>query len=211
MNYRLVIFDFDNTLANTPPKPRNQKEQRKMGWGGKDWWGSNASLPNGITFNSEVVEAFKKAKLDPNTRAVMMTGRRAISATRIREILEEQGLMGQWMTPGCERNKEFTHEEYYCGDFFSEPDYPTEWSKRQKKQVPINSTLVYKTYIIKKLMTPSVRHIAIWDDRQSHFKPFLALLAELRKQYSLKSTTFHKVFPPHSRGDVAKIKSFPAV
>ena len=92
---KLAVFDFDGTLANTPLKPQSKEEMDAMGWDGRDWWGSQASLPDGITFNDEVVRAFLEAKQDPETHAVLMTGRRGITADRVRQMLANQGLVGR--------------------------------------------------------------------------------------------------------------------
>lgn len=217
---KIAVFDFDGTLANTPMKPNSQEEIKKIGWDGRDWWGSHASLPDGITFNEEVVKAFMDAKQDPNTYAVLMTGRRGITADRIRQMLSNQGLIGrrqisplnkkalQKLTKHPDEDSHpHLHDEFYSGDFITEPDYP----RSGKKDKPDSSTLAHKTYIIeKKLMNNNIQELDFWDDRSDHIPHFIKLGMDLQKKWpNLKRVTMHRVYPPQSPGASAWVQHIP--
>lgn len=105
---KLAVFDFDSTLVNTPlPKMvKKGKEvvatsptwEEKTGekWPHKGWWGRKDSLNMDVfdmTVNQEVVDEFKKAKDDPNTLTVMMTGRVDSLSDEVKEVLKSEGLL----------------------------------------------------------------------------------------------------------------------
>lgn len=215
---KLAIFDFDRTLANTPNKPSSQEERDKMGWNGKDWWGSKASLSDGITFNDEIVKAFQEAKKDPDTYAVFMTGRRGILADRVRELLREKGLIGRRMISSTnekvlakakphssEQNDPYLHDEFYSGDWNTEPDYP-----RTKGKVN-DSTIAHKRYIIeKKLMNDNIQELHIWDDRSEHIPIFAKICRALLQEYpNLKKAIIHRVYPPEGSNSQAWVQHIP--
>ena len=113
MKTKLEIYDFDGTIANVPERPGQHDDKR--GWSGKDWWGSPQSLlpesEGGFyesSVNQEVVDAFKAAKADPNTDAIMLTGRRGIVAPYVRRILRANGLFGRRMI--ADENAESLHK-----------------------------------------------------------------------------------------------------
>jgi hypothetical protein len=216
---KLAIFDFDGTLANTPMKPQTKKEMDAMGWNGKDWWGSTASLPDGITFNEEVVEAFLIAKKDPQTCAVLITGRRGITADRVREMLLGQGLVGRRQVapsnkialskvkkhPGEDEHPHL-HDEFYCGDFSTESDYPKTTNGKAD-----GSTIAHKKYVIEqKLMNDNIQQIDFWDDRSDHIPHFIKLGMELQRRWpNLKQVTMHRVYPPQVPGATAWVQHIP--
>lgn len=217
---KLAIFDFDGTLANSPLKPESQEEKDRMGWNGKDWWGSQASLPDGVTFNEEVVRAFLEAKADPDTHAVLMTGRRGIISDRVRQLLAGQGLIGKRHVSPTNKKalKHLTkhdgeddepnpHDEFYSGDFITEPDYP----RSGKKNKPDGSTIAHKKYIIeKKLMHDGIVQIDFWDDRSDHIPHFIKLGMDLQKRYhNLQKVTMHRVYPPQHPNGRAWVQHIP--
>ena len=217
---KLAIFDFDGTLANTPMKPQSKEEADAMGWNGKDWWGSQASLPDGITFNDEVVRAFMDAKRDPKTCAVLMTGRRGVTADRVRQMLADQGLVGRRQVALSNKKalKHLTqhegedehphlHDEFFSGDFITEPDYP----KSGKKNKPDGSTIAHKRYIIEnKLMNNNIQEVDFWDDRSDHIPHFIKLGMELQKKWpNLQRVTMHRVYPPQHPSGRAWVQHIP--
>lgn len=203
---KLVIFDFDGTLANTPTKP--QAHEPKHGWKGKDWWGSPESLQppffNG-ELHDEVKQAFEAARRDPDTKTVLLTGRRGVVSPHVRNVLQTHGFFGKRMIPdsnkkaaqhhaGNEHPNESlpgSHEEFYSGDHSTEPDYPVYGKK------PDGSTIAHKAYIIKnKLVHNNLEQLDIWEDRPDHINPLTRVLLELQKHYPmLQKVTLHRVYP----------------
>lgn len=99
----LHVFDFDSTLFRSPVKPD--------WWPEKGWWSKPESLgppcvpekPGADWWVSSTVEAAKKAVSDPETYAVLATGRLAGKFhARMFELLSQQGLRFDevHLTPG---------------------------------------------------------------------------------------------------------------
>jgi hypothetical protein len=91
---RLEVFDFDNTLFRSPEKPAGWPE-------GKGWWGRPESLeapcvpeqPDESWWNAEVAAEARRAIDDPDTLAVLMTGRLVKRFTgRVTDLLRQAGL-----------------------------------------------------------------------------------------------------------------------
>lgn len=217
---KIAIFDFDGTLANSPMKPETPEAKARIGWNGKDWWGSDVSLPPTTTLNSEVVEAFKRAKSDPDTYTALITGRRGIVAQNVRGILQRNDLIGARRIgdnnanakrhhAGQEHPNEkidsACHDEYFCGDFVTEPDYP-----KTGKGKADSSTLAHKKYVIEKLMHPGVIQLDFWDDRADHIPHFIKLGMDLQRQWpNLKSVAMHRVYAPEHPGQPAWVQHIP--
>ncbi len=103
MTKRLCIFDFDGTLFRSPEKPD--------WWPEKGWWSKAESLgppcvpehPGSDWWVSSTVEAAKAAISDPDTYAVLITGRLAGKFhKRVPELLKQAGLRFDevHLTPG---------------------------------------------------------------------------------------------------------------
>lgn len=219
----LSVFDFDGTIANVPEKPNPDDE--KHHWDGKDWWGSSASLEPPFYdgwVNDEVVNAFKKAKSDPETHAILLTGRRGVNSHAVRNVLRNQDLHGRRVIPDSnqkEKNKHKdlidqkkdiphkmnhgSHDEYFSGDHRTEPDYPID--PNSKKGKPAGDTMSHKTYVVKNLMHDGIREVHFWDDRDDHVANWVKLAKELKEKYSNLKIVLHKVNPPASRNQKAKI------
>lgn len=200
----LAIFDFDDTLVFSPDKPKTKEDAEKVGWNQKDWWGSEASLNGDIPFNDEVKMAFINAKKDPNTRVALITGRRGVISHKVRNILQTQNLIGKRIIPSSNKKAVIkdephpneahphSHEEYYSGDFITEPDYP----KFGKKNKPAADTLSHKIYVISKLMNNSVVNLDMWEDRSEHIPHFIKMMLDFKKQYpNLKNAIIHRIYP----------------
>ena len=192
----LAIFDFDKTLAYTAEKPK--------GWNGKDWFAHPQSLEgdNFSGFNSHVLKAFIEAKKDPNTHAVMLTGRTAPVSPSVRQILQNHGLFGKRTFPkrhpgGAffighpEENKDDAHSEFYRGDYDKESDYPRYQTGAPKQDVP-----VWKTYIIEKLVTQSTKKIDLFEDKPENITEFKKIGKEiLNKWPNVQEIYIHWVKP----------------
>jgi len=217
---KIAVFDFDGTLANTPAKPETPEAIRKSGWDGKDWYGSNVSMPEDTKFNDEVVAAFKAAKQDSDTYALLLTGRRGVIAPKVRKLLQQNDLIGKRKIAssnanalrhhnGQEHPAEDTdphcHDEYYCGDFATEDDYPK--TTRGKSD---GSTLAHKVYVVRKLMHSGITQVDFWDDRADHIPHFIKLGMDLQKEWpGLKSVIMHRVYPPQHPGQPAWVQHIP--
>jgi hypothetical protein len=223
---RLVVYDFDSTLANVPEKPSD--------WEGKDWWGHEDSLspPHyGGEMNHEVVESMKRDNADPHTKAILLTGRRGVISHLVRKTLRNQGLYGKRIIPDSNKNvlQKFKgnveaghdeihphegmphgHEEFYSGDHITEPDYP----KTQKGKLD-SSTLVHKTYRITKEMNSEIESLEFWEDRADHIPHFVKLGLDLLKQYGfdqggrLEKVILHRVYPPSIQGGQGVVQHIP--
>lgn len=222
MKNRLVIFDFDGTIANVPERPNS--------WAGKDWWGHPDSLsqPHYKGYvNDAVVDAFKEANADPNTDAILVTGRRGIIASHVRNVLRSNGLRGQRIIPDSnqkaldkhndnvknghdEDHKDPSHEEYFCGDFNHEEDFPK--SSNGKAD---GSTLAHKFYVFQKKVNANTEVIEFWEDRDDHIPHFIKFGLDCLKLYGvenggkLKSVILHRVHKPAVEGDQGVIQDFP--
>lgn len=222
---RVVIYDFDATIAQVPERPAN--------WKDGDWWGHDASLSEPHydgAVNQEVVESFKKDQADPLTHVILLTGRRGIIAHKVRSVMRSQGLYGKRMIPDSNKKakekfqqnlnsgidavhpeEHLGHEEYYSGDHHTEPDYP----KTDKGKID-GTTLIFKIHIIAdKMMHPGIEIVEIWDDRADHFPHFVKMGQDLIAKYGvdnggkLQKVIIHRVFPPAFKGGQATIKHIP--
>jgi len=201
---RLVVYDFDGTLATVPTKP-DKATAKQIGWDGKDWWGSEASLVlESIVPNEEVISAMKADKLDSSTKVILATGRRGVVAHLVRAFLRSQGLYGKRMIPESNKDAlrrfqqrleagkdlihpEETHLEYFCGDFGTEDDFP-----KGKKGKPISDTIVHKKYVIAKHLP--VKKLEFWEDRDDHVPFFIRMGLDWLKKGLAEEVLLHKVF-----------------
>lgn len=204
---RLVIYDFDGTIANVPERPN--------GWSGKDWWGNKQSLttPEEGGFydggvNPEVIASFHKDKSDSNTQTIVLTGRRGIIAPYVRNVLKANNLFGKRMFADNSDKTKYgndqhprendvdAHEEYFVGDFNSHPNFPKIHGK--KGLVPDGSTFAHKKFVIEKKVYDNDGYdtIEIWDDRKDHIDLFKSVGRELIKNGKVKQFIIHQVFPP---------------
>lgn len=221
----LAVFDIDGTLLSVPEKPTNDQEKENYGWNGKDWWGSECSLSKDVYPHDEVVDALKKAKSDPDTRAIILTGRRPKVSHKLREIFRSLGLYGKRMFG--KNNKESVkffkksisskqdiqhekendldaHEEYYTGDFNLDEDYP------DVKQFTGFSaaTKAHKQHVIMKCITKQTKNIDIWEDRADHIPFFKKLADDIKKKFPKIKITFHHVHEPATVGGQPNISHY---
>lgn len=165
---RLAVYDFDDTLVNTPKKPE--------GWRG-GWWGRSASLRpplfnyESTALNTKVVEQFRKDKARADTITVMMTGRHGGLERYVREILAKYNL--------------HPDEQYYkdTKDLSTEPNYPKG-----------GDVWDYKSWVVKnRFMTrDGIREVDFWDDREEHIPKWMELSRWIREAYpQVERVTFH--------------------
>lgn len=78
---KLICFDFDGTLIDTPgPEIGREEWERKTGlsWAGRGWWGNPESLNLDIFYipvNMWVYEHYEKYINDPECHVFLATGR----------------------------------------------------------------------------------------------------------------------------------------
>lgn len=210
---RIEVFDFDDTIIQSAQKPK--KGEPRYGWDGKDWWGSKESLqPPFLELRSsichqKVITSFQNAACLNDTFTILLTGRRGVVANEVRQILRRLSLYGTRVIPPSNKKalKAFKkdlesgqdshdfkfgmHRQYFSGDFITEDDYP-----KNNKGKPQHGTIYHKTYIVKKLMHENIKELVIWDDRDDHIRPFIALGLELRRKHeNLETVTINRVFP----------------
>jgi hypothetical protein len=144
---RIVVFDFDGTLVNSP-LPENgrleYKEKTGQDWPYQGWWGRPESLDTNIfdidTIPS-VISAYRKERSNLNTLLVMLTGRIKKLSTQVEAILNLNGL-------------KFDVYEYNNG----------------------GSTLTSKINTLDNLLKvyPNVKSLSMFDDRVEHIDAFKA-------------------------------------
>lgn len=145
---KLICFDLDGTLFNTPT-PHEGKEiwKKKTGFDwpyGAGWWGKVESLNTDIFYihmNEWVYRRYLEAKADPNAYVILATGR-ILKAPKmletIHKILDDNGLK---------------FDEVYLN-----------WG---------GETFNFKTKLFSQLMTKlKVKEMTMYDDRHEHIGRF---------------------------------------
>lgn len=142
---KISIFDFDQTLMDTPTKEEGAKiwkEKTGEEWPHKGWWGRSESLDMNI-FDikpiDNVVQDYRVEHNDPYTVTVMITGRHEGLREEVTSILEQHGL-------------EFDH-------YLLKKRSPTIKDKIEKLE-----SLLQKY--------PEVNTVEIWEDRSEHVEDF---------------------------------------
>jgi hypothetical protein len=194
---KLAIFDFDKTLAYTAEKPK--------GWKGEDWFSNPESLEgdNFGGFNPHVLSAFQAAKKDPNTHAVMLTGRRSSISPTVRQIFQNHGLFGKRTFPQRHPGNAFfighpneekpdAHSEFYKGDYDKESDYP----RYPRTGQPVQEVELWKTYIIEKLITPNITTIDLYEDKPENIAAFKKTIKQIYAKWpNVQFVKIHWVKP----------------
>jgi hypothetical protein len=195
---KIAVFDFDGTLADTPMQPSDWKPTTYVAPDGKErddtsWWTHPDSLPENFPFNKRILAEFKKAKMEPQTKAVLLTGRSGMrTAHIIRGRFRQEGLYGKRMIaanynkaiqrhqswPNSDHPEDtspYGHEEYFAGDMRTELDYP-----KTPKGNSVGDTFSHKIYVVeKKLMSNNIQQIDFWDDRDAHLPKFIEFFTKL--------------------------------
>jgi hypothetical protein len=192
---RIAIIDFDDTLVHTPTPEQGIPDYEKTTgkpWMIKDketavqhgfdpkfrrtgWWGRPETLQFDRTperLNQNVADALKSFHNDPQTHTVLMTGRHAALGNSVKDIMAHYGVHAD--------------EYYFKGqkDLTKDPAYPKS-----------NDTFDYKAFvIIKRLMSPEIETVEIFDDRVDHVNKFLELGRNLKETWpNLKTVLVHDV------------------
>jgi hypothetical protein len=148
---KLSVFDFDQTIVNTPIPENGKVEYRiKTGkeWPHVGWWGRPETLDMDIfdiTTNPIVKKDYKQEKSNESTLVVLLTGRMGKLGDLVKKITDSLGL------------------------FFDE--YHFNYG---------GTTEVFKTKTLSKLLEKyvDIDEVELWDDRESHVVIFEAWGAE---------------------------------
>lgn len=144
---KMVIFDFDGTLVDTPLPDLGKdiyKEKTGQDWPHKGWWGQGMSLDLDI-FDMPtvpmVIDAYKEHKQCGKTCNVMLTGRMTKLGNLVKKILKA---------------KDLAFDEYHFNNGGS-----TETAKIRTME-----SLLIKY--------PNVKEFVMFDDRLEHIPIFQA-------------------------------------
>ncbi|KAF7723140.1 hypothetical protein EC973_002322 [Apophysomyces ossiformis] len=185
---KLAIFDFDSTLFLSPQlSPTiwhnllvnaiiNEDEL------GPGWWRDIRSLQFGKElqetawkgyWNENVVKEARKAIKDPNTMAIVLTGRRYHPFHQVIPLMLEAkslhfDLIGLRPDPEQEHSWKWTDGDVLV---YNPPSV-------------FSSTMQFKQRFINHLLQqiPSIREIVMWDDRKRHVHVFSAFLEALQEK-----------------------------
>lgn len=161
---KLVVFDMDGTLLNTPlPEEGQQIYEQKTGnkWPYRGWWSKEETLDDSI-FDiqpvQEVLEIYREEILNPTTLVVMLTGRRKMLASQVEKLL----------------NKHYTKFDHHI--------YNEDSTTLKSKLTSLNMLL--NKY-------PTIQHVKLLDDRKEHkdYFDFWGLTAQQLgkiEQYEMK-------------------------
>lgn len=178
---RVVIYDFDNTLFNSPGREEGEVlylEGTGNLWPFGGWWGRIETLmppivPDPIPESmwiASTLAAYREDQKDKDAYLVMMTGRPFKCRKRVREILDSQNIV--------------FHEEFYRG------------MKGQRG----SDTLEIKLNIIEgKALGPLIHNslevLEIWEDRPEHSSRFMTEAKRWKSKYGnhLRKVIIHDV------------------
>lgn len=170
---RIVIFDFDNTLFNSPNRELGETlyfEATGNLWPFAGWYGRTETLmapivpdPIPVDFLIEnTVKAYREYVSDPEIGLVMMTGRPPKMSARIKEILDYFELK--------------FHDYYFRG---------------AKGENFYGDTIELKLLNIEnKILHEELEILEIWEDRPEHCSRFIN---EIKKWKALPGMRLHTV------------------
>jgi hypothetical protein len=139
----LHIFDFDQTLFQSPgPPPNLPKKERGKFWQDPESLGGELvpDTPNENWYVRHVVDAFRRAKKNPRALVVVMTGRSESFRRKVKELLEHEDLKPDELV--LKQEQEPTQ------------DYKTREMKRILKE------------------HPDVKKVHFHEDREEHLRDF---------------------------------------
>lgn len=162
---RVVIYDFDGTLFNSPNREVGElaffkATGQKFPFSG--WWGRLESLmppvvpekPGEEWLIAEPVAAYREDVKDKNTKLVLMTGRPFKNRKRILEI--------------CECFDLIFHEYYFRG---------------QPGQQGRDTFEIKSNFIQNNLIHSDLSILEIWEDRPEHVSAFLDFAKRLKSNH----------------------------
>jgi hydroxymethylpyrimidine pyrophosphatase-like HAD family hydrolase len=98
MYKKIVCFDFDGTLINTPTPELGRGEWEKqtgLSWAGRGWWGSAESLNTNVfhpPVNGWVYKYYEKYMNDPEAYVFLATGRLKKLEPQVLDVLDLHGI-----------------------------------------------------------------------------------------------------------------------
>ena len=172
---RLVIYDFDGTLFNSPNRETGEIayfEATGKEFPFQGWWGRLESLmppivpekPGTEWLIPKPVASYREDRKNPNSQLVLMTGRPFKNRKRIIEICDSHDIK---------------FDKYF---FRGQPG--------QKGR----DTLEIKCNFIQELIHPKLEILEIWEDRPEHVSAFFNFSKILKKNFNnLKTILIHDV------------------
>ena len=143
---KLCVFDFDQTLVNSPIDTKENREKwakyHGKPWPYIGWWGREESLDGNVwEINpiSDVQKAYNIVKSDPSNLVVMLTGRVSKLSNIVKNILNDLG---------------------FSFDFYL---FNRGGNTLSEKITHLNNLLI---------KYPNIRDVELWDDRIEHFEEF---------------------------------------
>lgn len=154
MYKKLVCFDFDGTLINTPTPELGRGEWEKatgMQWPGRGWWGSAESLNTNIFYppvNGWVYKYYQKYMNDPHAYVFLATGRLKRLEPQVLKVLDLHDIT-------FKSNENDDNNGVYCNTG--------------------GETFNFKTRLFERLMNdfPKVDELIMFDDRHEHLVKFV--------------------------------------
>lgn len=148
--------------------------------------------------------------LDEEAHTVLLTGRRGVVAHAVRRWLRSQGFNGnrvrQFPTTVVNNHEEpYTHDEYFKDDLDTDADYP----RNGKTGNPSNQTIVFKQWVVEKLVHPDLKGLEIWEDRDDHISAMISIMTKLKDQIGIDKTILHRVYKPEIPGGQPYIQHIP--
>lgn len=173
---RLVIYDFDGTIFNSPDRPEGETayfEATGQTFPFSGWWGRKETLlppivpqePGSEWYIERTVNAFREDAKRQDTELILMTGRPFKNRKRIIEL--------------CELNQMVFHGHYFRG---------------QPGQKGRDTLEIKSNFITEDLMHEGLTVIEIWEDRPEHTSAFFNLARQWKKKYKhLEKIIIHDV------------------
>ena len=141
---KLVCFDFDGTLCNTPEAEGGKQiwlEKTGAPWPHRGWWGRKESLDTevfDIDVNPKVYEEYLKSVSDDTAYVILATGRLQALKGEVMNILNSHNL---------------AFDDVFCN-----------WG---------TDTFLFKTKLFESLISKlGVTEFTMYDDRESHLVKF---------------------------------------
>jgi hypothetical protein len=169
MKNRLVIYDFDGTLFDSPDREKGHRIYRaatNSDFPFQGWWGRPESLlppivpqePDEKWFIKSTIQVYKNDAADENTSVILMTGRPVKMRQRVKQILDSQKLK-------------------FDAYFFS----------GQKNSKGTDTGEIKLNYILE-LLEPKYKTLELWEDRPSQIDFFIE---NLPKSCNLEKIIVH--------------------
>lgn len=149
---KIVCFDFDGTLINTPtPEFGREEWERATGlhWQGRGWWGNAESLNTNIFYppiNGWVYKFYEKYMNDPNSYVFMATGRLSRLQKNVLDVLDLHDIK---FKPSIDN-----HHGVYCNTGGETFNFKSRLFENKIRQIP------------------SANEFIMFDDRNEHLKKF---------------------------------------